>query len=256
MASRAACSEGSRLAAAGQRTRHRRRRPVSSDRAPGLRAVRWAGRHAIRSVARQIWTSPGAPARTHRDLAVRRRLLCASRPERERSCMCRRGATMADRTLLRVDRDGRVAPLVEARAGYEYPAFVSGRTAPRRDDRRPRAAATSGSSTLERGTRIRFTAGSTSAFPVWAPDGSKMAFQSTAPGPWNLFWKPLDGSAEAQPFLKAADGPLAPSWPNTGADLLAGHAADAVRSRPAVSNVLVARWIHAGLSRAKAERRT
>jgi serine/threonine protein kinase/Tol biopolymer transport system component len=131
------------------------------------------------------------------------------------------GATMADRTLLRVDRDGRVAPLVEARARYEFPAFAP-------DGRRLAVTIPSESGSdiwiidLGRGTRIRFTAGSTSAFPVWAPDGSKMAFQSTAPGPWNLFWKPLDANAEAQPFLKAADASLVPSWPNTGADLLPG----------------------------------
>jgi serine/threonine-protein kinase len=131
------------------------------------------------------------------------------------------GTTVADRTLLRVDRDGRAAPLVEARAGYEYPAFAP-------DGRRLAVMISSESGSdiwiidLGRGTRTRFTAGNTSAFPVWAPDGSKMAFQSTAPGPWNLFWKPLDGSAEAQPFLKVPDSSGAPSWPNTGANLLPG----------------------------------
>jgi Tol biopolymer transport system component len=54
---------------------------------------------------------------------------------------------------------------------------------------------------LERGTRIRFTTGNTSAFPVWAPDGSGVAYQSTMPGPWNLYWKPVDRSAEAQPLI-------------------------------------------------------
>ena len=33
------------------------------------------------------------------------------------------GTTVTDRTLLRVDRDGRATPLIEARAGYEYPAL-------------------------------------------------------------------------------------------------------------------------------------
>ncbi|HMC66489.1 MAG TPA: hypothetical protein VKI65_16260, partial [Gemmataceae bacterium] len=61
-----------------------------------------------------------------------------------------------------------------------------------------------------------------SAFPVWRPDGSRVAFQSTAPGPWNLFWKPLDGSAGPQPLLSIADSSAARSWPNTGANLLPG----------------------------------
>ena len=129
------------------------------------------------------------------------------------------GATVADRTLLRVDRDGRAAPLIEARAGYEYPAFSP-------DGRRVAVmiAATAGSDIwiidLERATRLRFTAGGASAFPVWAPDGSRVAFQSTAPGLWNLFWKPLDGSTESQPLLKVADS--SPGQPNTGAGLLPG----------------------------------
>jgi serine/threonine-protein kinase len=74
---------------------------------------------------------------------------------------------------------------------------------------------------LERTTRTRFTAGGTSAFPVWAPDGARIAFQSTAPGPWNLFSKPLDGGADA-PLLRVADSSLARSWPNTGESLLPG----------------------------------
>jgi serine/threonine-protein kinase len=127
---------------------------------------------------------------------------------------------VVDRSLLRVDRDGRVRPLVEARAAYEYPSLSpSGRQVA------VAIASDTGSDIwiidLERATRIRFTAGATSAFPVWAPDGSRLAFQSTAPGPWNLFWKSINGANQAQPFLKIDSAPAA-SWPNTGASLLPG----------------------------------
>jgi serine/threonine-protein kinase len=127
---------------------------------------------------------------------------------------------VADRTLLRVDREGRVAPLIEARAGYENPALSA--------DARKLAvtiASATGSDIwiidLERATRIRFGRRH-ERLPVWAPDGSRLAFQSTAPGPWNLFWKPLDGSGEAQPLLRSANSSTAPSWPNAGASLLPG----------------------------------
>ncbi len=131
------------------------------------------------------------------------------------------GAAVADRTLLRVDRDGRAAPLIDAHAGYESPALSpDGRQAA------VMIASDMGSDIwiidLERATRTRFTAGGTSAFPVWGPDGSKLAFQSTAPGPWNLLWKPLDGNSAAQPLLDGAGAEGAASWPNAGANLLPG----------------------------------
>ena len=129
--------------------------------------------------------------------------------------------TAADRTLLRVDREGRVAPLIDAHAGYEYPAFSP-------DGRQVAVmiASETGSDIwiidLERATRTRFTSGGTTAFPVWAPDGSRLTFQSTAPGPWNLFWKPLDGSTDAQPLLKVEDSSHVRSSAVIGQDLLPG----------------------------------
>jgi eukaryotic-like serine/threonine-protein kinase len=131
------------------------------------------------------------------------------------------GTAVADRALLRVDRDGRVAPLVEAHGAYEYPM-----SSPNGRQVAVMIASETGSDIwiidMERGTRTRFTAGGTSAFPVWAPDGSRVAFQSTAPGPWNLFWKPVDGRTDAQPFLSAADASLARSVPSAGESLLPG----------------------------------
>jgi eukaryotic-like serine/threonine-protein kinase len=125
---------------------------------------------------------------------------------------------VADGTLLRVERDGRVAPLIESRAAYEYPAVAP-------DGRRVAVtiASESGSDIwildLGRTTRVRATAGGTSGFPVWRPDGARVAFQSTAPGPFNLFWTVLDRS-EPQAFLKSAGS--GHSWPANGADLLPG----------------------------------
>jgi Tol biopolymer transport system component len=131
------------------------------------------------------------------------------------------GAVAADRTLLRVERDGRTMPLIEARAAYETPAFSP--------DGRLMAvtiASDTGSDIwiidLERGTRLRLTAGGTSAFPVWGPDGSRVAFQAVAPGPWNLFWREIAGSTTAaQPFV-AGTPDAAASWPSSGASFLPG----------------------------------
>ncbi|HEX5110139.1 MAG TPA: protein kinase [Vicinamibacterales bacterium] len=124
-----------------------------------------------------------------------------------------------DRTLLRVARDGRVAPLFDSRGAYEHPVLSP-------DARR--VALTIATSTgsdiwlvdLDRGTRTRFTSGDTSASPVWGPDGDRVAFQSTAPGPWNLYWMPLDGTAEARPLFGNIDSAVSGSRP--GESLLPG----------------------------------
>jgi serine/threonine-protein kinase len=125
------------------------------------------------------------------------------------------------RTLLRVDREGRATPLLEARGGYEHPVVSP-------DGRQ--VAVTVASETgsdiwlvdVNRGTRVRFTTGDTSAFPVWAADGSRLAYQSAAPGPSNLFWKPLDQSATAQPLLKGSAAVPTDVWPTLAASLLPG----------------------------------
>jgi serine/threonine protein kinase len=109
---------------------------------------------------------------------------------------------LSGRSLLRVDRDGRALPLVEDRLAYEQPAVSP-------DGRRVAVtiASEAGSDVwvfdLARGTRVPFTSGGTSAFPVWAPDGSRLAFQSTVAGPWNLYSKPADGSAEGETLFGA-----------------------------------------------------
>ncbi len=125
------------------------------------------------------------------------------------------------RTLLRVDREGRATPLLEARGGYEHPVVSP-------DGRQ--VAVTMASETgsdiwlvdVTRGTRVRFTTGGTSAFPVWAPDGSRLAYQSAAPGPWNLFSMPLGQSGNPQPLLQGSSAASVTTWPSVGAGLLPG----------------------------------
>ena len=48
-----------------------------------------------------------------------------------------------------------------------------------------------------RGTATRLTVGGTNYTPLWTPDGKKVTFQSNG----DIFWKPADGSVEAQALL-------------------------------------------------------
>jgi serine/threonine-protein kinase len=74
---------------------------------------------------------------------------------------------------------------------------------------------------LDRGARTRLTTDNASASPVWSPDGARVAFQSTAPGPWNLYWKDVDGGAETHALLSSS-APSASAWSNTAVDVLPG----------------------------------
>ena len=82
-------------------------------------------------------------------------------------------AVAAERTLVRVDRDGRATRLIDARAAYESPTLSP-------DGRR--VAVTIGSNgggdiwivDLDRSARVRFTRRGAAAFPVWVPDGSRL----------------------------------------------------------------------------------
>jgi Tol biopolymer transport system component len=110
-----------------------------------------------------------------------------------------------ERSMVRVDRDGRTVPLVDDRAAYESLGLAP-------DGRTLAAAVASNTGSdiwivdMDRKTRIRFTTDGFAAGPVWSADGTRIAFQSTAPGTWNLFWKPIGGGG-AEPFVTVAAGP-------------------------------------------------
>jgi serine/threonine-protein kinase len=51
---------------------------------------------------------------------------------------------------------------------------------------------------LDRGALSRFAFKGGNHIPVWTPDGSRLVFSSDREGPFNLFWKPADGSGAAE----------------------------------------------------------
>ena len=55
--------------------------------------------------------------------------------------------------------------------------------------------------------------------PVWTPDGTRIAFSSTRAGIWDLWWKPTDGSGEAELLLEREGVQFPGSWSPDGSVL-------------------------------------
>jgi eukaryotic-like serine/threonine-protein kinase len=136
----------------------------------------------------------------------------------------------SERTLVLVDRSGESEPLPLPPGPYSSPRY-----SPDGDRLALEAVDPKNDVYLydfEDGTMNRLTFASTNTFPVWTPDGRQVAFQSNQAGPFNLYWKPADGSGRDErlttsahvqnPFGFSPDGKLLAYHevhPDTGRDL-------------------------------------
>jgi Tol biopolymer transport system component len=69
---------------------------------------------------------------------------------------------------------------------------------------------------LRREAWNRLTFEAKSSFPLWTPDGRRLTYSSGKDGPYNIFWRPVDGSASEERLL-AGDRPNYPfSWSPDG----------------------------------------
>ena len=122
-----------------------------------------------------------------------------------------------DRTLVIVDREGRTTRLGEGPGAFAQPRFSP-------DGRR--LAVTIGSETgsdiwafdLDRGTRTRLTADGMAGWPVWAPDGGRVAVHAER-FPWTLFALPTDRGGTPEPWL-SGDPPERPAPGAAAPDML------------------------------------
>jgi Tol biopolymer transport system component len=69
---------------------------------------------------------------------------------------------------------------------------------------------------VERGTQTRLSVEGTSYTPLWTPDDTRITYVSNG----NIFWKPADGSGEAQPLLIRDNYQRPWSWSPDGQLLL------------------------------------
>jgi Tol biopolymer transport system component len=68
-------------------------------------------------------------------------------------------------------------------------------------------------------TMSPWTTGASSTFPIWTPDGSRLAFRSAAAGPWNVFWKAVDAQEQPEQLIKSDHINEPTSWSPDGRTL-------------------------------------
>ena len=106
-----------------------------------------------------------------------------------------------DRSIVWVDRTGRMSPLSSSRRPYRDPALSP--------DGRRLAVSIEGPSNddiwiydLGRDAGQRLTTGGDNRFPIWSPDGKRVVFQSNRGGALNLFQMPAAGGEAPEPLTE------------------------------------------------------
>jgi serine/threonine-protein kinase len=142
----------------------------------------------------------------------------------EGSLVYARWNTLGDSTLVWVDRNGVAEPVPVPPRAYRNPRISS--------DGKLLAVLDGGDRSgdiwiydIFRGTPIRLTFTGGNQNPVWTPDGKRIAFSSNRSGSWNVFWKPADGSGEAEQLTTGELAPWATSMSPNG-KFLAFHQND------------------------------
>ena len=118
-------------------------------------------------------------------------------------------------TLVWVDRQGNNQPLTDIQRAFNAPQLSP-------DGRR--VAVEIGNTTaaniwiydIARGTLTPLTFDGVNISPVWAPDGTRLAFTSDRAGSPNLFWMQADGTGEVEQLSTSSERPVPFSWSPDG----------------------------------------
>ena len=129
------------------------------------------------------------------------------------------GQEGASRTIVWVDREGQLTPLVG-----DPRAFARPQLSPDGKQLAVGVESDGGSDIwiydIERGTRVRLTTSGSAWFPSWSPDGKRVVFTSFESGQTHLYWRLADGSGDEE--LLSSEGaqfmfPM--SWTPDGSSL-------------------------------------
>ena len=106
-----------------------------------------------------------------------------------------------DRQLVWVDREGNVSPLTSTVRRYSHPRLSpDGQTiAVTIFDK---GASSIWFHELERDTQTRLSFGEVDIHPVWTPDSRRVLYASGKDGPWQIFWRAVDGTSPEEPVLE------------------------------------------------------
>ena len=119
-----------------------------------------------------------------------------------------------DRRMVWVSRDGSAEPLKAPAKAYEHP-----RISP---DGKRVVLGIAGESPniflyeLAANNLTQITTEANNAMPLWTPDGKRVTFRSTKAGPWNVFWKNVDGSGTVEQLTNSQFLSEPTSWSPDG----------------------------------------
>lgn len=124
-------------------------------------------------------------------------------------------AAGAARRITIVDRDGLSRPLSDERRAFYAPRFSP--------DGRAIAVTVFDQGNrniwlydVESGGKTRFTFESDNLYPIWSPDGERIAYTSTRGGRFDLYWGPADGSGVPERLLTTPHEEYPTSWSRDG----------------------------------------
>ena len=113
------------------------------------------------------------------------------------------------RTLVWVNRQGQPTPFIDETAAYLYP-----RLSP--DETRVAVQIDGDIWICESGRACSPFTTNGGLYPVWTPDGTHVAFQSSRDGDPDLYWKAADGSGDAERLLEREKDQFPISWSPDG----------------------------------------
>jgi serine/threonine-protein kinase len=128
-----------------------------------------------------------------------------------------------DLELLWIDRRGDSEPAISTRGRYSMPALSPDGRWIALTIEEPGENRDVWVFDLARGTRSRLTSGGAADFaPIWTPSGDRIIYQSERPV-FELYWRPADGSAPAEPLLVTPFDKSPESFTPDGSTLLFRH---------------------------------